>query len=372
MNRAAPLLFVLLGCGQAWSAEWIAYVGTYTRGDSKGIYSYRFDDSTGKLTALGLAAETSNPSFLAASPNRRFLYAVNEESAGSVSAFSIDAVKGSLKLLNSVSSRGAGPCHVALDKTGKWLFVANYNSGSVAAFPVHDDGSLGEATAFVQHSGSSVNPQRQAGPHAHSVNVSPDNRFVLVADLGLDQILTYRIDATKGLIPAEPLLAKMAAGSGPRHLALMPGFAYAVNEMLSTVTTFQYDAANGSLKEVQTISTLPAGFTGANSSAEIALNPKAPFVYASNRGHDSIAVFRVNIFDPKHYGTLSLPGFVSTQGKTPRNFAVDPSGKFLLVANQDSGNIVVFRVDQSDVGLSLAGIEVKVPSPVSIVFARKR
>jgi 6-phosphogluconolactonase len=364
-RRLLPLAGLVLACVHAWGAEWIAYVGTYTRGDSKGIYAFRFDDSTGKLIAMGLAAATSNPSFLAVNPTGRFLYAANEENAGSVTAFSITG--GKLKPLNTVSSRGAGPCHVALDKTGKWLFVANYNSGSVAAFPVHDDGTLGEASAFVQHSGSSVNPQRQAGPHAHSVNVSPDNRFVLVADLGLDQILTYRIDAAKGLTPSEPLLTKVTPGSGPRHMAFSPDtrFAYSINEMLATVTVFQYDAAAGSLKEAQTISALPAGFSATNSSAEIAVHPSGKFLYASNRGHDSIAIFRIDAAK----GTLTAAGHVSTQGKTPRNFAIDPSGKLLLAANQDSGNIVVFRIDQNTGGLTPAGVEAKVPSPVSIVFS---
>jgi 6-phosphogluconolactonase len=368
--RAPALLSGLMACAPAaWSAERIAYVGTYTGGDSKGIYALRFDDSTGKLTPMGLAAETSNPSFLAVSLNRRFLYAANEESAGGVSAFSIDAAKGALKLLNRVSSRGSGPCHVALDKTGKWLFAANYNSGSVAAFPVHEDGSLGEASAFVQHSGSSVNPQRQAGPHAHSVNVSPENRFVLVADLGLDQILTYRIDAAKGLVPAEPLF-KVQPGSGPRHLAFSPDgrFAYAINEMPAAVTVFQYNAASGSLKEAQTISALPADYTGAKSAAEIAVHPSGKFVYASNRGHDSIAIFRVDAAK----GTLTSAGHVLTGGKTPRNFAIDPGGKFLLAANQDSGNVVVFRIDRNTGGLTPSGIEVSIPSPVSIVFAPAR
>jgi 6-phosphogluconolactonase len=345
-------------------AEWIAYAGTYTGGGSQGIYGYRFDDSTGKLTAMGLAAQTSNPSFLAVSPNRRFLYAANEQSAGSISAFLIDA--GKLKLLNAVPSRGAGPCHVAIDKTGQWLFVANYNSGSVAAFPVHDDGSLGEAAAFVEHSGSSVNAQRQAGPHAHSVNVSPDNRFLLVADLGLDQILTYRIQPASPLAPANPPFTRIAPGSGPRHLAFSPEgrFAYVINEMLATVTVFQYDAANGSLKEIQTIAALPAGFKGANGAAEIAVHPSGKFVYASNRGHDSIAIFRVDAAS----GRLTSAGWASTQGKTPRNFAIDPSGAFLLAANQDSGNIVVFRIDPATGGLTAADVEVNIASPVSIVF----
>jgi 6-phosphogluconolactonase len=362
------LLLALLACGQAWGADLTAYIGTYTNGDSKGVYAFRFDDSTGKLATMGLAAETPNPSFLAVSPNGRFLYAVNEENAGSVSAFSIDGEK--LKLLNRVSSRGSGPCHVAIDKTGKWLFVANYNSGSVAAFPVHDDGSLGEAAAFVQHSGSSVNPQRQAGPHAHSVNVSPDNRFVLVADLGLDEILTYRIDATKGLESAKPLWTKVAPGSGPRHMAFSPDgrFVYAIDEMRATVTAFQYDAANGSLKEIQTISALPPAFNQANSSAEIAVHPSGKFLYASNRGNDSIAILRIDAAK----GTLTSAGWVPTGGKTPRNFAIDPSGRFLLAANQDSGNIVVFRIDQTSGGLTPAGVEANAPSPVSIVLTSAR
>jgi 6-phosphogluconolactonase len=373
-RRPAPLtaLACMLVCLPAWGAEWMTYVGTYTSGEGKGIYSFRFDDSTGKLTAMGLAAATSDPSFLAVSPNHRFLYAVNEENAGSISAFSIDNAKGTLKLLNVVSSRGAGPCHLALDKAGKWLFVANYNGGSVAAFPVHDDGRLGEASAFAQHSGSSVNPQRQQDPHAHSVNISPDDRFVLVADLGLDQILTYRIDALKGpLTPAEPPFIKIAPGSGPRHLTFSPDgrFAYAINEMLGTVTMFQYESASGSLREFQTISALPAGFTGANSAAEIAVHPSGNFVYTSNRGDDSIAIFRVDEVDR---GTLASQGWASSGGKTPRNFAIDPSGKFLLAANQDSGNLVVFRIDQRTGGLTPAGVEVNVPSPVSIVFTPAR
>jgi 6-phosphogluconolactonase len=318
------------------------------------------------LTSIGLAAETSNPSFLALSPNRRFLYAANENSLGSVSAFAIDP-QGKLKLLDNASSLGSGPCHIALDKTGKWLFVANYNSGSVAAFRVNDEGKLGNPAAFFQHSGSSVNPQRQTGPHAHSVNVSPDNRFVLVTDLGLDRILPHRFDPAKGLVPADSVSTEVAAGSGPRHLAFSPNsrFAYAVNEMLGTVTAFQYTAANGSLKEIQNISTLPAGFSGANSSAEIAVHPSGSFLYASNRGPDSIATFHI---DPTT-GMLTSAGFTPTGGKTPRNFVIDPTGRFLLAANQDSGNIVVFRVDQKTGGLSPAGIEAKVPSPVSIVFA---
>src|ERR1035438_542126 len=197
--RAIQLL-PLFAAAAAFGADWTTYIGTYTRQESKGIYAYTFQPSTGKLTARGLAAETSNPSFLAVAPNQRFIYAANENSPGTISAFAIEPGTSHLRLLNAVSSKGAGPCHVAFDRTGKWLFAANYNSGSVAVFPVHDDGSLGEASGFVQHSGSSVNPLRQEGPHAHSVNVSPDNRFVLVADLGIDKVLVYHFDSVKGTL----------------------------------------------------------------------------------------------------------------------------------------------------------------------------
>lgn len=356
---------------------WIVYVGTYTRQTSKGIYAFRFQSATGEITPLGLAAETVNPSFLAVHPNHRFLYAVNEvsnyegQTAGSISAFSIAAATGQLKLLNRVSSRGAGPCHLALDKNGEWLFAANYSGGSVAAFPVHEDGALGDASAFVQHSGSSVNPRRQSGPHAHSANVSPDNRFVLFTDLGLDEVLAYRLDPAKGGLTAnDPPFAKVAPGSGPRHLAFRPDgkFVYVLNEMLSTVTTLRYNAGRGSLEEWQTLSTLPDGFTGANSGAEIAVAPNARFLYASNRGHDSIAVFRID----RDKGALVPVDRVSTQGKTPRNFAIDPSGKFLFAANQDSGSIVVFRIDPKTGGLTPTGRVLEVPSPVCVTFAEVR
>ena len=350
------------------------YVGTYTRGASKGIYAYHFDSSTGKTTPIGLVAETENPSFLAIHPNQRFLYAANEismyegQAAGSVSAFAIDAATHALKLLNRVSSRGAGPCHVAVDKTGKWLFAANYDSGSVAAFPIHEDGSLGEASAFFQQTGTSVNKERQSGPHAHVVALSPDNRFALVADLGLDRVFSYRVDSAKGgLVPNDPPFVALAPGSGPRHVAFRPDakFVYSLNEMLSTVTAFRYDASRGSLKELQTLSTLPNGWSGNNSTAEIVVHPNARFLYASNRGDDSIAIFRI---DPSR-GTLMFVGRTPTQGKTPRNFAIDPSGTFLLAANQDSSSIVTFRVDPATGRLTPTGDMLEVPSPVCILFA---
>src|SRR5258706_6946247 len=370
-------LAAILLLSTAAHTDWIAYTGTYTRGGSKGIYAARFDSATGKLVSIGLVAETPNPTFLAVHPNQRFLYAVNEinnyegQTAGSVSAYSIDAATGQLTLLNRVSSKGTGPCHVALDKTGKWLFVANYAGGSAAAFPVQTDGKLGEASAFFQHSGSSVNPQRHAGPHAHMTALSPDGRFLLVPDLGLDQVLTYRLDAAKGgLAPSEPPFTKTTPGSGPRHLRFGPDgkFVYVLGEMTSTVTAFSYNADQGTMKELQTLSTLPEGYTARNSTAETFVHPKTKVLYVSNRGHDSIAIFQI---DPKK-GTLTAGDRVPTQGKTPRYFAIDPSGDYLLAANQDSGNVVVFRIDQKTGGLTPTGSVLEIPFSVCVVFAQAK
>lgn len=373
-------LVTMIGSGPAAaprvqdSGDRIVFVGTYTRPPSKGIYAYRLraDGHLTPMAADGLAAETENPSFLAVHPNQRFLYAVNEiskyegQDAGSVSAFAINRATGTLTLMSRVSSRGAGPCHVSLDASGKWLFVANYGGGSVAAFPVQDDGRLGEASAFFQHAGSSANKDRQSGPHGHAVTVSPDNRFVLAADLGLDKVLTYRIDPRAGLAPADPPFSTVAPGSGPRHLAFRPDgkFAYVLSEMFSRVVAMRYDAARGTLTEIQTISTLPEGFSGDNSGAEIAVHPGGRFLYASNRGHDSIAGFRIDAGQ----GTLTALDRVPTQGKTPRNFAIDPAGRFLLAANQNSGTVVVFRIDQATGGLTPAASTLQVPFPVSVVF----
>ena len=351
------------------------YIGSYTQPPSRGIYCCRFDPATGEAAGpVQLAAETENPSFIVIHPNRRFLYAANEissyagDSAGSISAFAIDAVSGRLKLLNKVSSKGAGPCHIAIDKSGKWLFAANYDGGSVAAFPVHDDFSLGEAAAFVQHQGSSANLERQSAPHPHAVTPSPDNRFVMVADLGLDRIFSYRLDpVARGLSPTNPPFAKVAPGSGPRHLAFKPDgrFVYAINEMLSTVTAFRYDAAKGLLQELQTISTLPSGYSGGNSAAEILVEAGGRFLYASNRGHDSIAIFQID----GAKGTLTAAGHASTLGRTPRHFAIDPTGRYLVVANQDSNGAVVFRIDPTSGGLTPTGTTLRVPFPVCIAFA---
>jgi 6-phosphogluconolactonase len=368
----------LLGAGAAdqraiqSAGDTIMFVGTYTRAPSKGIYAYRFPGATGEITPLGtagLAAETENPSFLAEHPNHRFLYAVNETSAGAVSAFSINRATGTLTLLNRVSSRGGSPCHLELDRSGKWLFVANYGGGSIAAFPVQADGKLGEASAFFQHEGKSVNAARQSGPHAHATVVSPDNKFVLAADLGLDKVFAYRLDATAGLVPADPPFSAIKPGSGPRHLAFRPDakFAYVLNEMLSSVGAYSYDAGRGALTELQTLSTLPEGFSADNSGAEIATHPSGKFLYTSNRGHDSIAIFRIDAAK----GTLTAAGHVPTQGKTPRGFGIDPSGQYLVAGNQNSGTVVVFRIDQQTGGLTPTGTTLQVGSPVNVVFSRR-
>jgi 6-phosphogluconolactonase len=295
------------------------------------------------------------------------MYGSGGQKGGAVGAFSLDATTGMLTFLNRVSSGGAGPCHLVVDKTGKNVLVVNYGSGSTAVLPLEADGRLKEASSFVQHQGSSIDKKRQQGPHAHSVNLSADNRFAMVADLGLDQVLVYRFDAAKGSItPNEPPFAAVKPGSGPRHFAFHPGgkFAYVINEMASTVTAFTYDAARGVLKETQTITTLPADFSGVNHTAEVQVHPSGKFVYGSNRGHNSIAVFTVDV----KKGTLTSVEQVSTQGKTPRNFGIDPTGRWLLAANQDTDNVVVFRIDAKTGRLTPTGQVLEVGAPVCVKF----
>ena len=353
------------------------YVGTYTRGDSQGIYHYRIDLATGKLTPGGVTTGVVNPSFLAIHPNRRFLYAVNEISdfqgkkCGGVGAFSVDPESGALTLLNQQPSGGKGPCHLVVDKRGKNVLVANYSSGSVCVLPIAADGRLGEQTAFVQHEGSSINPRRQKGPHAHSINLDIANRFAFAADLGLDKVLVYRFDAGAGsLRPNDPPFASVAPGAGPRHFAFHPAgkFAYVINEIASTVTAFSYNADRGQLETIQTASTLPEGFDGNNSTAEVQVHPSGKFLYGSNRGHDSVAIFRID----QNSGRLSYVANRSTEGETPRNFGIDPTGRYLLAANQATGTVVVFRIDLDTGDLSATGNVVNVSMPVCVkMFIRK-
>lgn len=378
--RLIAVLLLLVAAPYAVPAQnqgkYLFFVGTYTQdgSTSKGIYSYRYDAATGEITSLGLAAETTNPSFLAVSPSGKYLYAVNElgdykgPNSGGVSAFSIDSATGKLMFLNEVASRGADPCYISVDKTGKWVLVANYTGGSVAVFPVQQDGKLGEASAFVQHTGHGADPKRQEAPHAHSIDLSPDNRFAFVDDLGLDELLVYKFDATKGtLTPNDPPYAKIDPGSGPRHFALASSgkFAYVVSEIKGTVTVFSNDPRTGKLTTLQTVSTQTEGFKGEIEDAEVEIHPSGKFLYASNRGDgNSIAVFTI---DPTK-GTLTPVEITSTQGKAPRHFMFDPTGTMLFAENMSSNNIVIFKIDHQTGKLSPTGKTLEVGQPVCLKF----
>jgi 6-phosphogluconolactonase len=358
------------------------FTGTFTdTGAAEGIYAFRFDEATGALTSAGLAAKTASPAWIAIHPDGRHLYAANEVDDGTVSAFAIDGDSGRLTFLNQQSAHGARPCHFAIDTRGRALVVASYNSGTLALLPIGGDGRLGAATVVVQHTGSSVVPDRQAGPHAHQAVLDPSGRYVLVVDLGLDKILVYRLDAAKGTLVANspPLVAGASTepGAGPRHLVFSKDGrrVYVINELGNTVSRFAWDAGplqntlpprgGGSLSpEGSSVSTLPAGFTGKSSTAEIALNAAGTVLYGSNRGHDSIARFLV---DPAT-GGLTVQEFTPV-GKNPRYFALDPTGRWLIAAGQDSNTLAVFAVDAASGKLSPAGAPVATPTPVCIVFA---
>lgn len=355
------------------SKDRLLFVGTYLKGDSKGIYACHFDEQSGQLTLTGQTLAIPNPSFLAADPSGGWLYAVCETPAwegkptGAVSALRIEGADGTLRLINQVSSHGKAPCHLSLDPARKIVAVANYSSGTVASFPVAADGSLGEAASVIQHGGSGPNEKRQKGPHAHSITVDPANRFAYAADLGIDRILVYRIEHAAGkLVPMPGLDAVCDPGSGPRHVAFHPRgtHLYVVNELGCSVTVFSWNAETGALHREQTISTLPADFSGENSCADIHLSDDAGFLYASNRGHDSIAVFAVSPAD----GSLTPLGYRHTGGKCPRNFAISPSGTWLLAANQDSSNVVVFPLDRQTGLLGEAQQTVEIPFPVCVRF----
>ena len=382
MRRIA--LMMLLGLASAGPAQaqvndastapkMRVYVGTYTGPKSKGIYLLEFDPASGALTPKGVAAETPSPSFLAIHPNKKFLYAVNEvgtfggKKTGSVSAFSIDARTGTLTPLNQQPSGGADPCYVIVDPTGKNVLVANYSGGSLEVLPIDSDGKLGEPSVVVQHKGSSVDKGRQTAPHAHAIDLDATGKLAVAADLGLDKLMVYRFDPGKGTLePNFTPSAAVAPGSGPRHFAFHPDgrHAYTINEMTSTVTAFAFDPSQGTFAELQTISTRGPGGKPGNSTAEILVHPSGRFVYGSNRGDDSLAIYAV---DPAT-GKLSLVEHQATGGRTPRSFGIDPTGQFLLAANQDSGTVVVFRIDAKTGQLKQVGEPVAVPSPVCVKF----
>ena len=348
------------------------FVGTYTSGTSEGIYRCRFDPVSGKLNVESVTKDVMNPSFIALDRNRGRLFCVNETAefegkpGGSVSAFAVNPETGDLRHLNSRSTRGAGPCYLTIDSAGRFVLAANYTGGSLAVLPVRSDGSLGEATDFVQHSGSSVTP-RQQGPHAHSVLLDSSGRFAYAADLGLDRVMIYRFDDRKGkLLPSNPPWAALKPGAGPRHIAFSPDGSevYVADELDSTVTVFSVDRSTGGLELRQTLSTLPSGFAAENLPADIHVDRAGKYVYVSNRGHDSIAVFT---FDSTK-GVLSPVQHEPTGGKWPRNFTIDPTGKYLLVANQKSDTINVFAIQAESGTLSPTGQATEVPSPVCLKF----
>jgi 6-phosphogluconolactonase len=341
------------------------YVGTYTQRGSQGIYTCTLDQDTGAVTAAGASADQLNPSFLAFSPDGRFLYAANEMDEGAVSAWAVAPGTGALTLLGRQPSRGAHPCHVSV--AGPYLLVANYSGGTVTVLPILADGSLGEPVDTVQHSGSSVT-DRQQGPHPHSVLAHPAGTWVYVPDLGLDRVVGYRLENGR-LVPADGAGAATAAGAGPRHLTFDAAGrrTYLINELDSTVTVWRVDPDTGALTFLQTVGTLPEGHSGTNWPADIHLHPSGRFLYGSNREQDSIAIFRVDAGT----GALEFAGHSPSGGRWPRSFAIDPTGRYLLAAHQHGDTIVTFRIDPETGVLEPTGHEVAVPAPVCIKFSSR-
>jgi 6-phosphogluconolactonase len=382
----------------SWAApapkgEYFVYFGTYTgfkyisrggpagKSRSKGIYVSRFRPATGEVSEPQLAAAITNPSFVAIHPNHRFLYALTEDplslgpfrdKGSSVSAFTIDPATGKLTFLNTVPTAGTSTCYLSLDKTGKNLLLANFGSGNISVRRVNDDGSLGDQSAFIQHTGSSVHPLYQTAPHAHSIDVSPDNRFVVVSDLGIDKVLVYRFDAAIGsLTPNDPPFAKVKPGFGPRHFAFHPNgrFGYLLNEMGGAVTAFAWDASRGILTQIQEIGTVPADYVpmevvDENHSGEVVIDASGKFLYDSNRGPDTIAVLSIDAAK----GTLALVEQAPTRGLMPRNFEIDPTGSYLFAANQASDDIVLFRIQDKTGRILPSRTVLKVDTPVCVRF----
>jgi 6-phosphogluconolactonase len=362
----------------------LIYVGTYTEnilfgtgkvleGKGKGIYCYRFDAASGALELVSTTTNVTNPSYLCFDPTRRFLYAVNElktwqeRPTGTVSAFAIDPVSGSLTFLNRQMTHGTDPCHVEVSRDGSHVFVSNFMSGSVCVLPAAADGSLEPASDFIQHQGSSIDPNRQKGPHAHSLIFDPAERFAFVPDLGIDKLAAYLYDGKRGKLEEhERRWFKARPGAGPRHLAFRSDgrYAYLINELDSSLTALSYDALQGTFGELQTVPTLPADFKGSSTCADVHVSPDGRFVYASNRGHDSIVCYRIDAAS----GRLAYVGHTPTGGRTPRNFVIDPQGNFLLAANQDSDTIVSFRINRESGALAPTGTVTQVPTPVCVRF----
>ena len=348
----------------------VVFVSAFKPGNEGAIHSYRFDSEHGRLKPLHRTTDIESPFFLSISPDGKFMYAIDAEQFGGdenefVASYTIDRHNGKLSRLNRQSARGTASCYLDVDATGKTVVVANYSTGSVAALPVQDDGSLGPAAAFVQHTGTSVNPKRQTGPYAHSIVISPDNRFALAADLGIDRVLNYRLDpATAKLTPnkTQPF-ATLPPGSGPRHLTFHPNGEriYVINELLNTVTFFNYASETGVLTQRQEIATLPADFSGTSHTADVKITPDGKFLYGTNRGHDSIAIFRI-----ADDGQLSLVSIEPSLGKGPQNLLITPDGRWLLCANMPGNNVAVFAIDALTGDLTASGNPVHIPMPSCI------
>jgi 6-phosphogluconolactonase len=353
---------IIFGLTPAHAADMFTYFGTQRSGTNIGFSLAHFDTDTGVLTQPEFLLESPAPAFFTIHPDGRHLYAGNAGTPGAVSAYEIEPHTGHLKLLNRVPAGGVGTCYVSLDKSGRFLLAANYTAGNIAVFAIQPDGSLGERTAFVQQTGSSVNPQRQTHAYAHCIITDPSNRFVLVADLGVDKVFVYRFNQKDGsLAPDNPPFVNIKPGSGPRHVKFHPNgrWAYVISEMASTITAFNWDSTHGALAEFQTISALPADFKDTSTGAEVEVHPNGKFLYASNRGHDSIAVFAVD----QTTGRLTLVEHVSSGGKTPRYFTFDPTGKWILCSNHGNDNAVIFRVDENTGKLTQNGQAVPAPYP---------
>ena len=367
-------LIPVLLFAQLLSAQ-IVYVGTFTEGTSKGVYAYRFDNKTGKMAPLGLMAQAADPTFLALHPNGKVLYAVNEinnfqgKPAGAVTAWSIDHATGKLTMLNQVSSGSKGPCHLIVDPTGKMLMVANYEGGSFASFPIAPDGKLGEAASVFNLKGTGPNKERQEAAHAHSVVLTKNDKLMLGADLGTDKVMVYKLDPPTGkMTPNDPPFATVNSGAGPRHLVIAPDqkHVYVLNELASSVTTFEFNADTGAMKSIDVASALPADFKGVSTGAEIEIDAKGAHLYTSNRGHDSIAVFDIDAKTAKPHLVQNM----STGGVQPRGFVLDPSGNFLVAGNQQTNTITTFRVDKTTGKLTATGEKLDLGAPVTFVFLK--
>lgn len=363
----------------------LVFVGTYSepirfgtgqilQGQGKGIHAFWYDAAAATFEPGPVAEGVRNPSFIAFAPDGRHLYCVNEfkeyegKASGAVSAYAIDRSSGRLTHLSTVASHGTDPCHLVVDATGRWVLVANFASGSVAVFPILANGAIGEASQVIQHEGSSIDPRRQAGPHAHAVTIDAGNRFVFVPDLGIDAVVTYAFDAASGRLTLNPHQARVPTkpGAGPRTMVMHPNgrFAYLINELNSTVTAFAYDAGQGVLTELHTLPTLPRGFDGHSTCAELQIAPSGRFLYGSNRGHDSVAVYAIDAAS----GRLAPRGHVPTGGRIPRHFCVSPDGHVLAAANQDTNDIHLFTVDMASGLPQPTGQVVAVGTPVCVRF----